>query len=235
MPKALHDWRELAREIAIIVVGVLIALTAEQIVDDWQWRHKVDVAERQMRSELLYDDGPQIYQRAAMHPCVQETLDRIRGAVEGGQSRAQIAALIGRYWVDTRSYDRLALDAANASDVASHMPQQDLDDLSTAYEVMPLLERTNAQEAIDWARLRAFRRTGGAVSDAEKDRVLDAVEALRADDLVIWGRARHKLPELRKIGPLDTGRVQGFLSAARDHYSDCVKELPADFPSGSAS
>jgi hypothetical protein len=31
LPKALHNWRELAREIAIIVVGVFIALFFEQL------------------------------------------------------------------------------------------------------------------------------------------------------------------------------------------------------------
>lgn len=232
LPKVPHSWRELAKEIAIITVGVLIALTAEQLVDTWHWRHQVAIAREAMRSELLYDDGPQIYQRAAMHPCVQATLDRIRSAVEGNQSREQIAALIGAYWVDTRTYDRLALDAANASDVSSHMPADELRKLSIAYEVMPLLEQINTQEAADWGRLRAFRHAGGAISDEEKDRMLDAVEALRTDDGVIWSRAKIKLPELRKIGPLDSGRVSGFMLAARRHYGDCVKPLPADFPKG---
>jgi hypothetical protein len=115
------------------------------------------------------------------------------------------------------------------------MPREELDKLSVAYEVMPLLERTNAQEAADWARMRAFRHVGGAVSDEEKDRMLNAIEALRTEDNVIWGRARIKLPELRKIGPLDSGRVRGFIQSAREHYGDCVKPLPADFPKGMPS
>jgi hypothetical protein len=34
LPKALHGWRELAKEVGIIVLGVLIALTFEQIVQN---------------------------------------------------------------------------------------------------------------------------------------------------------------------------------------------------------
>lgn len=232
LPKVPHSWRELAKEIAIIVVGVVIALSAEQIVEAWQWHKKVDSAETAMRGELLSDDGPQIYQRAAMHPCVAAQLDRIRAAVEGGADRQQVARLIDGYWVDVRTYDRLALDAANASDVASHVPGDELRNFFVAYEAMPLLEQTNADEGAQMARLSAFRRTGGSVSDAERDRMLEAVEALRNDDKVIWGRTLVKLPELRKLGPLDRTRVRAFLADARAHYGDCVKPLPADFPAG---
>ena len=94
LPKVPHGWRELAKEIAIIVVGVLIALFAEQIVQGWEWRNKVSVAKASMRHELLWDDGPQVYQRAAMHPCVVAQLDRIRKAAVGSGTRREIAGLI---------------------------------------------------------------------------------------------------------------------------------------------
>jgi hypothetical protein len=228
--KPRHDWREDARELAIVVAGVFIALVAQEIVQGFEWRHKVDVAQAAMRDELLYDDGPQIYQRAAMHPCAVARLDAIRAAVEGGKGREDISALVDGYWVDFRTFDRLALDSAIASDVAGHMPEDELHAITGAYEAMPLMERTNAQEAQDLARLRAFRRTGGAVSDEEKDRILAAVEALRSDDEIMWRKARTKLPELRAIGPLDAGRVRRFMADAREHYGDCVKGLPPDWP-----
>jgi hypothetical protein len=230
LPKVPHSWRDLAREVAIIVMGVLIALFLEQLVEEWHWRQKVSTAEAAMRRELLEDDGPQIYQRAAIHPCVVATLDAIRSAIESGNDRKKIAGATDKYWMDFRSYDRLALDAATASDVASHMPREKLDGMTDVYETMPLIERTNAAEATDFGRLRAFRRTGGPVSDEEKDRLLAAVEALRSDDENIWSKARTKLPELRKIGPLDRTRLGYFMTNARDHYGTCVRDLPENFP-----
>jgi hypothetical protein len=230
LPKVPHGWRDVAKEIAIIVVGVLIALFLEQLVEAWHWRHEVAIARENMNGELLFDDGPQIYQRAAMHPCVVARLDAIRSAVEGGKDRADIARLADSYWVDFRTFDRLALDSATASDVASHMPENEFVTITSIYEVMPLLERTNTQEAQDLARLRAFRRTGGPVSDSEKDSLLQAIEALRAEDQIMWIKARIKIPQLRKIGPLDEGRVRFFMAKAREHYGDCVKDLPPDFP-----
>jgi hypothetical protein len=232
LAKARFDWLESARELAIVVAGVLVALLAQEVVQDWQWDHKVAVATAAMRDELLSDDGPQIYQRAAMHPCVLQTLDRVREAVERGRSRAEIGKAIDGYWVEFRTFDRLALDSANSSDIAAHMPQDQLRDMTRVYQIMPLMERTNAQEGADLARLRAFRRTGSAVSDAEKDRVLEAVEALRSDEQIIWLRVQAKLPLLMNMGPLDQKRVQHFMANARQHYGTCVKDLPADWPNG---
>jgi len=229
-PKPWHDWRENAREVAIVIVGVLIALLAQEVVQGWEWKHKVDVAEAAMREELLSDDGPQIYQRAVMHPCVIARLDAIRAAVESGRSRQEIAHAIDGYWVDFRTFDRLALDAANSSDVAAHMPPDELGAMTNVYQAMPLLERTNAQEATDLARLRAFRRSGGSVSDPEKDRALEAVEALRNDEQIIWIRTKAKLPILLRIGPLDPARVRQFMTDARQHYGDCIRELPPRLP-----
>jgi hypothetical protein len=221
-----HGWRENLREIVIVVIGVFIALVAQQAVEAWDWRQKVDVAEAAMRDELLSDDGPQMVQRLAMHNCIASLLDRIRAAVEGNAPRADIAALIDRYWVDDRTYDRIALDAAQSANVASHLGQARFTQFATAYSRMGVLEEINHREASDWAALRAFRRTGGPVTDAEKDRLLGAVEALRHDDMVMWLGSTRKIPTIRKFGALDPKRVSGFLGDARDHYGSCVLDYP---------
>lgn len=221
-PGAWHGWRENVREIAIVVVGVFIALIAQQAVDAWDWHQKVEVADAAMREELLTDDGPQMVQRIAMHDCIASLLDRIRAAVEGGGSRAEIAALIDRYWVDDRTYDHIALDAAQTADVASHLGQDRFVRFANAYSRMGVLEDVNHREAFDWAALRAFRRTGGPVTDAERDRLLNAIEALRHGDMVMWLGSTRKMPQILQLGELDRVRVDGFLADARDHYGPCV-------------
>jgi hypothetical protein len=217
-----NGWRENVREIAIVVAGVFIALVGQQAVEAWDWHQKVDVADGAMREELLSDDGPQMVQRMAMHGCISSLLDRTRAAVEGGASRSEITSLIDRYWVDDRTYDQTALDAAQAANVASHLGQERFTRFATAYSRMGTLEAVNHRETADWAALRAFRRTGGPVSDAERDRLLGAIEALRHDDLVMWLGSTRKIPTIRQFGPLDQKRVDGFLADARDHYGACV-------------
>src|SRR3954447_5339169 len=77
LPKPLHGWRAFVGEVGIIVVGVLIALAAEQLVDEWQWREKVGHAEAAMRLELSEDDGPEAYDRALIGPCLDQQIMRI--------------------------------------------------------------------------------------------------------------------------------------------------------------
>jgi len=225
-PRAWHDWRNDGRELAIVVIGVLIALLAQEVVQGWEWQQKIQVADAAMREELLSDDGPQMVQRLAMHGCIASLLDRIRSAVEGGGSRPEISALIDRYWIDDRTYDHIALDAAQAADVASHLGQDRFTRFASAYNRMGVLEEVNHREATDWAALRSFRRTGGPVSDAERDQLLGAIEALRHDDMVMWLGSTRKVPTIRQLGQLDQGRVDGFLADARDHYGACVLDYP---------
>ena len=47
-----RSWREFIKEIGIIVIGVLIALGAEQTAEALHWRHKVEEADGAMRLEL---------------------------------------------------------------------------------------------------------------------------------------------------------------------------------------
>lgn len=55
LPKPLHGWRELAGEVGIIVVGVLIALMFEAVVDGITWQRKVAAARTELRYELGHD------------------------------------------------------------------------------------------------------------------------------------------------------------------------------------
>lgn len=226
-PKPWHGLGEFVKEIGTIVVGVLIALAGEQAVERLEWAHKVHAAEDAMRIELLEDDGPQIYQRAAMHDCLAAKLDAIRAGVEGGMPRADLGRLIDGYHLDFLTYDALAHDDATHAGVADHMSQAALQTWTNAYGAMPLMERTNEQEAQDLARLRALRRNGGPLSEAEQTHALDAVEALRVEEHNMANLAAYVLPYIRKLGGLDPKRMGLFLGRARTWYGPaCVHEVP---------
>jgi hypothetical protein len=231
LPKGLHNWREIAGEIVIIVVGVLIALFFEQLVQRWDWDKKVRAADDAMQRELFYDDGPQMVERASIQPCIDAQLDAIRAAVEAGRPRAEISTLIDRLYLPFVTYDSLAQRNATASDVSTHMSKARNDLWTQAYGMIPMVDETNAAETIDAARLRALKRTGGPLSDAEQIQLLQAVETLRADGLRMLsgiGWTMSVLPQLH--GTFDPARLHGFMSNARLHYGTCVRDLPPDWP-----
>jgi hypothetical protein len=225
-PKPWHGWREFLKEYGIIVVGVLTALALDQAVEALHWRHQIHIADQAMEQEIGEDDGPEIYQRAIMHPCLQAQLDAIRTAVEAGKSREQVMTLISGYQLEYLTFDSLAKDAAIASEVTVHMPREHLQKWINLYSMIPLLDRTNAKEADDVGRLYALSRTGGALSEGERDRVLEAAEILRQDDAQMFEAVRYTLPEIAhdeiKLDPL---RKTSFTNWAKRRYGACIRDL----------
>ena len=67
LPKPLHGWRAFIGEVGIIVLGVLIALSAGEIVEALHWRAEVAEARRAMAVELSDSIG-QSYERARLSP-----------------------------------------------------------------------------------------------------------------------------------------------------------------------
>ena len=73
LPKPLHGWRAFAGEVAIIVLGVLIALAAEQAVESWRWHREVGETRRAADAELTHDLGV-FRHRLSQKACVEARL-----------------------------------------------------------------------------------------------------------------------------------------------------------------
>lgn len=226
-PKPAHGWRMFLGEVGIIVLGVLIALVAEQAVRALEWRHKVHAAEAAMAAELRDDDGPQAYARAAMHDCLQQGLDAIRGAVEQGAPRAEVLRLVDGYKVSFWTWDSLAYTSAMNGELSTHIEGERLSDWTLAYATMPALDRANQKEFADTAELHAISRTGGPLSEAERQSMLRAVETLRRDELTIMSGVRVMLPAIYKAGVrLKAEDRRRMLKMVHGLYGNCAGQPP---------
>ena len=76
LPKPLHGWREFAGEVGIIVLGVLIALGFEQLVEELNWHARTRAAVSDLRSESE-NNFSLMAERVAVQPCVDAQLDRL--------------------------------------------------------------------------------------------------------------------------------------------------------------
>lgn len=77
LPKPLHGWRQFVGEVGIIVLGVLIALGAEQIVEGIHERYLVRQAVAQIRAELAYDSAFAA-ERVAIGDCMRAGVTDLR-------------------------------------------------------------------------------------------------------------------------------------------------------------
>ncbi len=222
-PKPVHGLQDLAKEVAIIVLGVLIALGAEQAVDALHWRHKVNEAADAMRLELRDDDGPQAFTRVALFSCFDARLDTIQNAIEAGRDRSEIAVLAAAYRPPIRTWDSEAWRAAIASDVGSHVSADQMVNWSKPYRTMPDLQAVNTQERSDLVSLEPMRRHAGRLSDAETDAMLAATQRLRKDNHVMRERSLILLFGLNRFAmSMAPDQQQRLLEGLRTSYGDCV-------------
>ena len=86
LPKPLHGWRAFAGEVGIIVVGVLIALGAEQVVEGIHWRGQVNEFRHAVDDEVAANLATYQY-RLSQGDCVTKRLadlQRWHDAAQGG-------------------------------------------------------------------------------------------------------------------------------------------------------
>jgi hypothetical protein len=82
-PKPWHGVRELLKEVGIIVVGVLIALGGEQIVQSFDRRIEANEARQMLRSEIASNVG-EASVSLAQQPCLNAVFDRFVAWANGG-------------------------------------------------------------------------------------------------------------------------------------------------------
>ena len=211
-PKPVHNWRELASEVGVVVVGIIIALSAEQLLERLEWHHKIDRAEEQMRLEMSNDDGPEVLQRIALADCIDHGLAEIRASVERSDDRSAINAAIRRVDIPTHTYESGAYRAAESSGVLARLDPQRLDRWNFLYLTMPVLDRIAEREYFDASALHAVRASGGPLSEGEQLKALEAIENLRRDNQGIVreaSQARQGLKEQAVI--LDRTRMRQMM------------------------
>jgi hypothetical protein len=87
-PKPWHGWREFLKEVGIIVIGVLIALGAEQAVEALQWHGKVAIVRKSILGELA-NDRARWELDVVEARCLSRDIDLLdRRAQEGGSAAA---------------------------------------------------------------------------------------------------------------------------------------------------
>jgi hypothetical protein len=118
LPKPLHGWRVFSGEVGIIVVGVLIALAAEQMVG---WAHeRGDIAQLRgaLRSELA-DSRARWESIRSQDPCTEQRLDALDKWVASAPPNATLSNGYGPFLWNMHSS---AWDLAKTSPVTERLP-----------------------------------------------------------------------------------------------------------------
>jgi hypothetical protein len=155
LPKPLHGWREFAGEVGIIVLGVLIALTFEQIAEEIHWSHAVRLAHAEIRAEAGTANRFFAF-RAAAEPCIGKRLDSISRVIENVAEHKRASRIrsigpdIGNGISDS------TWQAQRASQTLTHFNQSELNLLGSYYHQLDSVADAVFREDAAWSELRVL-------------------------------------------------------------------------------
>ena len=225
LPKPLHGWREFAGEVGIIVLGVLIALGAEQVAERIHQREELREAENGMIAELRDDDLPQAFARIAVHNCNVDQLDALEAAVEANADRARVRALARAYHPVYRSWDDQAWKAAVNSQALVSAGANRMTKWATPYVIMPVLDQMAVSEQNETAQLSANMSGIGPLTAAQQDRLFQLIASLRRYNRSMSGGSLVFMKEAGDAGvTLPSAAARQILLDSRRKYGACVQQ-----------
>jgi|tagenome__1003787_1003787.scaffolds.fasta_scaffold20954063_4 hypothetical protein len=151
LPKPLHGWRAFVGEVGIIVVGVLIALGAEQVVESIHEREDIAQLRGALRGELA-DDRARWEDMRAQDRCTESRFTAID------------------HWLRSAPAGKLLPDAFRITLWNMHSSAWDLAKTSPAVAHIPVTERLTYASlfaAIDnWREVLMIERANGQTMEA---------------------------------------------------------------------
>ena len=150
-PKPVHSWREFASEIMVIVIGVVIALAGEQIVEWVHIRTTVSEVRDAMRTELARDRA-RIEQNRAQDKCVLARLDLLDHWTATAPPNARIAHPEGPMLWNLHSS---AWEVAKTSTAAANFELDERLKFAEAYDGIANEQKYLFEEQENWRQLSA--------------------------------------------------------------------------------
>jgi hypothetical protein len=160
-PKPIHGWRDFLSEMTVIVLGILIALGGEQLIERLHWHSEVSATELRLSREL----GGNVSVAAARVrtlPCIEKRLDEIATVVDEAAKSGKLPPVASVGNPAFFLWGHGTWDTAVASQTTDHFPGQRLANFSRAYQFITRLEAINQQELEDWAELSSIVGPGRA-------------------------------------------------------------------------
>ena len=152
LPKPMHGWREFVGEVGIIVLGVLIALAAQAIVENFREAQVKRETIKAAKVELATALGDFVNRRL-LEPCIDRRFDEISKLLSKSEKPGYRAPTwIGRpqFW----GFDTSAWDAATANGRVALLSLEDQTTFGGIYAQLRDVHSLEQDEQKAWAEIR---------------------------------------------------------------------------------
>jgi hypothetical protein len=153
LPKPLHGWRALFNEVGVIVLGILIALTLEQLIVSIHERRIAGEARESIKAEVR-ENLFWIKQREQREPCIRRRLTELDDLLQ--HARAGAATPLVRYLgvLPHAKITSLRWEANAQAGRASLFSGEEQRMLGNLYFTTEQFRAAQSQEEIIWSKMR---------------------------------------------------------------------------------
>jgi hypothetical protein len=198
LPKRLHGWRAFVGEVAIIVLGVLIALFAQQLVQSLNDRSAAQEARENIRAEVAVNIG-RMQSADTRTICLDRRLDEIARFISDARRGRSLAAVtwIGRPPVWDMENTRWQSAAGSGR---SRLFQGD--EQAAIADIYSLMVDYQAEERVEqeaWAKLRGLAGLE-SLSEARDSSLSDALQQARYSQWLLNIDSKQAQDAARRLG-----------------------------------
>ena len=213
LPKPMHGWRQFAGEVGVIVLGVLIALAAQQVAQSVQWRGDVDDLRAPIRAEMDRNLFTYPY-RAKQKPCINARLDELQRWLEGWRA-GRPQRLAGPIGIPVSLVIRTSAWDGRDPATLSHMPVAEKLEYGFLYSEFANNEVHRLDERAAWIELANF---DGATE-------LDHDDMMRLQGLIFRARLRDKRIDQNAARFIKRAAESGLVPTKERDLPDYENEL----------
>ena len=220
--KPIHSWRDFAKELGTIVLGIIIAISLEHFVEAWSWDKEVTAARQAIHAEMAANNENLFAFRLAIATCVDRELakaDRILTDLEAGHDPGAPASL--RVPAVTLVRDA-ELQSERASQVLTHFPRSELALISRYYAQLPDFRGFGASESTAWRRLRLLPKLPKGITAADLIELRADLRAAQDAEYLLITNGERQLRVSRQLGlagpAVDPARVKNWCTMDTDAY-----------------
>jgi hypothetical protein len=217
-PKPIRDWRQLLTELAIVVVGVCLALAAQQAVDWLHWRNEVVEAREAIASEMATNTISAIT-RLRTQNCVERRLDALANILDQASRTGRLPPVGYIGFPPQRAYSSGAWESVVASQTASHFSREQLASLGRIYRIPEVATETARSEMEVWGSLSTMIGPGRRLDPASEVELRKSLGLARSYNrslsnvafLLLRGLKTNNLPYSRsELAAISAVRVQSL-------------------------
>lgn len=159
-----HGWNAVGWELAIVTLGVIIALAAQEWADDLGWRSRTRTATAAISREVGDHYAASVEWRVVT-PCLMAQIDRLQARLLASRDRLDPAPVYSEpafagfvLRIPSKEYDSSAWQASIADGVTAHLSPDLRAELSEHYQQVSVLSDMTQRNGISYGNVFSLSR-----------------------------------------------------------------------------